>query len=419
MKLILPLLFSTAFPHSWIVCTDYTEKNGRYFSHDKCRGYPRNGHAKVSGTFGQDTGYDHRPGTSGNACPSSRDDQTMYNANFPMAVYYPGQQVILAHPMKNHGAEAGATNIWIPDNGNFIWRGNLNDDHKVDYDMAHYRQNLVSDLGKSKTGMELGEEGSKIYPKPGYQNAPAFSEDTDKAMGTYSFNIPENLAPGRYTFVWEWRFNSEQDVYSSCFEVDVVPSKTERDNRLQARGVTDLYVACGGILSNEGVGSEIGCRNEPVTTSDPTTDAPVTTPAPTTIRTTTGRSTTTQLIQSTDASTTDASTTSTTQKPAQPGTPQKAHVLATSLQGYIKLPNYTNLGLKRTIKVQFGCPGVVANFWLAKQVALEITDDEVIYTLEQTWPTDIVRGRIGFYASFNDSSCDLLAYPVISSVIDG
>ena len=76
---IFPILFlPTAYPHSWLVCTDYTEKNAAYYSHSKCRGYPRNGHQMVSGPFGTDTGYDTRP-QENNVCKNSKNDNSMYN----------------------------------------------------------------------------------------------------------------------------------------------------------------------------------------------------------------------------------------------------------------------------------------------------------------------------------------------------
>ena len=62
---------------------------------------------------------------------------------------------------------------------------------------SFYRQRLVADLGISPTGYQAAET-YKTYPKPGYQNAPKFCEDTDKSMGTYSFNVPTNLAAGKY-----------------------------------------------------------------------------------------------------------------------------------------------------------------------------------------------------------------------------
>ena len=36
-----------------------------------------------------------------------------------------------------------------------------------------------------------------MYPKSGFQNAPNFCQGTDKAMATYSFNVPKNLRPGK------------------------------------------------------------------------------------------------------------------------------------------------------------------------------------------------------------------------------
>ena len=41
MKLPLCLLSSVVHSHSWIACTDYGEKNGRYYDVDKCRAWPR------------------------------------------------------------------------------------------------------------------------------------------------------------------------------------------------------------------------------------------------------------------------------------------------------------------------------------------------------------------------------------------
>lgn len=44
-------------------------------------------------------GYDYHP-SENNPCRDSRDDGLHYDANHPKAVYYLGQQVVLAHPMK-------------------------------------------------------------------------------------------------------------------------------------------------------------------------------------------------------------------------------------------------------------------------------------------------------------------------------
>jgi len=56
------VLFAICFikfvqPHSWIACTDYTEKNGKYWSASKCRGYPRDASRFAQkDSFGQDRG---------------------------------------------------------------------------------------------------------------------------------------------------------------------------------------------------------------------------------------------------------------------------------------------------------------------------------------------------------------------------
>ena len=44
--------------HSWLACTDYTEKNGAIWYGDKCRGFPRGAHRKApkTGVFGGDSG---------------------------------------------------------------------------------------------------------------------------------------------------------------------------------------------------------------------------------------------------------------------------------------------------------------------------------------------------------------------------
>ena len=60
---------------------------------------------------------------------------------------------------------------------------------------SYYRPFLVADLGVSVHGNSNTQPDK--YPKPGYQNAPAFCENTDKSMGTYSFEVPKDkLKPG-------------------------------------------------------------------------------------------------------------------------------------------------------------------------------------------------------------------------------
>ena len=60
--------------------------------------------------------------------------------------------------------------------------------------LNYYKKRIVSSLGASPWGDE--NIFPNMYPRKGYQNAPKFCEDTDKSMGTYSFNIPKILNPG-------------------------------------------------------------------------------------------------------------------------------------------------------------------------------------------------------------------------------
>lgn len=50
---------------------------------------------------------------------------------------------------------------------------------------------MIVDLGIKDQSLPLGQ-----YPRPGYQNAPNFCDNTDGSLGTYSFNVPRNLQPG-------------------------------------------------------------------------------------------------------------------------------------------------------------------------------------------------------------------------------
>nr|CAB3260422.1 uncharacterized protein LOC100175308 [Phallusia mammillata] len=269
--------------HSWIACSDYAEKNGADWDHTKCRGYPRDAaQFAQKNSFGQDRGFDYRPGADAPGCKTKYSNGA-YSSEYPKAIYFPGQQVIIVHPMKNHGADEGCTNKHIPDNANKIYRGRKDTDRDMSF--SYYRTTLVADLGVSP----VGSAHQASYPKPGYQNAPHFCKNTDRSMGTYSFNVPQELAAGEYTFVWRWSFNGPGDIYSTCFDVIVAPNKASRDSMLLGRGVNNFYVACGGITSGLGAGSRIGCDGGPPPTNPPTTPRIVTTtraPAPTTPRVT-------------------------------------------------------------------------------------------------------------------------------------
>ena len=54
----------------------------------------------------------------------------------------------------------------------------------------------------------------------------------------YDYMIVYAFLVGRYTFLWAWYFNSLQDLYTSCWEVDVVASKAERDAIYSSKGIS-------------------------------------------------------------------------------------------------------------------------------------------------------------------------------------
>lgn len=54
----------------------------------------------------------------------------------------------------------------------------------------------VADLGISPHGHERTNDEIITYPKKGYQNAPKFCENMDKALATAAFYIPPDLQPG-------------------------------------------------------------------------------------------------------------------------------------------------------------------------------------------------------------------------------
>ena len=60
---------------------------------------------------------------------------------------------------------------------------------------------MVADLGVSKFGYPTRFTYQK-YPKPGFQNAPKFCENTERALGTYSFNVPKDLEAGKIFLIF-------------------------------------------------------------------------------------------------------------------------------------------------------------------------------------------------------------------------
>ena len=96
--------------------------------------------------------------------------------------------------LQNHVAES-CTNKNIPDNGNFIYTSPR--DVQSDPTLETFRANEIADLGISPFGSDAATD---VYPKPGYQNAPKFCENMDKALATNVFEVP-TLTPGKSKYV--------------------------------------------------------------------------------------------------------------------------------------------------------------------------------------------------------------------------
>ena len=91
-------------------------------------------------------------------------------------------------------ADVRCTNKYIPDSGNRIWIGPR--DAIADATLSDFLSSLVADLGVAPVGFNVPDDVTTQYPKPGFQNAPKFCENTDKSLATNSFTIPD-LHPGK------------------------------------------------------------------------------------------------------------------------------------------------------------------------------------------------------------------------------
>lgn len=208
-----------ASAHSWVECTHYTGPLDVY-DPSQCHGLPRplSDGRSVGTLFGGDIGMDHRPSTSGNQCQGNV--AFGLNSNYPLGVvsYEVGKTYTLAWPPKNHVA-ASCTNRHIPDTA-------------LDLFIAPY--NGVSDPNQFTNALQASfsderHELNKIDFK-GFQNCPSFCDSskggTDKSLCTGTFTIPSNLASGTYTLQWHWAFNSATDIYSTCWEANIVGGGT-------------------------------------------------------------------------------------------------------------------------------------------------------------------------------------------------
>jgi len=202
-----------AYSHSWLHCTNYVG-DLETFEPDNCLGNPRplaSGSNVNDASFGQDIGMNYQPGA--NRCQGTVSNGLA--ANYPNGIqtYETGKTYTLAWPPKNHVA-AECTNPFIPDALMKLYMAPHNG--ATDPDQDTFREMQVP------ASFSDDPHVSGVIDFKGFQNCPRFCENTDKALCTGTFTIPEGTPEGTYTFQWYWGFNSEADLYSTCYEAAVV-----------------------------------------------------------------------------------------------------------------------------------------------------------------------------------------------------
>merc|ERR1719285_955256 len=234
--------FTYVTAHSWVECVDYNGPLDVY-NPSQCNGFPRplssgRGPGHGTGIFGGDIGMDHRPGNSGNQCQGNV--AAGLTSNYPSGVvnYEAGKTYTLAWPPKNHVA-AACTNPYIPDTA-------------LDLFVAPYNGASDPPLFTQAVPASFSDERhemNKIDFK-GFQNCPLFCENPDKALCTGTFTVPNNLAPGMYTFQWHWAFNSATDIYSTCWEANVVGGTGSTSTAASTTTSTTLPQSTSGSWNN-------------------------------------------------------------------------------------------------------------------------------------------------------------------------
>lgn len=214
---IFSYLLLTVHSHSWVECTDY--RGGlNYYEPSKCFGLPRplSDGRNVGATFGLDIGMDFRPKADGTGARCQGNIGRGLNDNYPTGLvsYEAGNTYTLAWPPKNHvAADCSSSNQYIPDSGLTLHLSrfdDISDPSQSDFDNNQLPASFTS----------IPHTPDTIDFK-GFQKCPKFCEDPDKSLCTGEFSLPLGLAPGIYTFQWKWAFNSETDLYATCWEAEI------------------------------------------------------------------------------------------------------------------------------------------------------------------------------------------------------
>ena len=88
------------------------------------------------------------------------------------------------------------------------------------------------------------------------------------------------------------------------------------------------------------------------------------------------------------------------------------------MSGEIALPTPALNIRRRLVKVQFQCSQVDAQFWFVSNKSIYMEGDDKFYVLEQESGWEIDYQRIGYHFSWEPEACDVLLFPVITTIED-
>jgi len=257
---VLVQLASIAHAHSWVHCVKYEPNNDndlRYNNDNLCRGVPRQwyqqgGYAsrhELGTTFGEDRGFHIQVNTdgSGTRCqgtifPGRPDGFAVnYGSEDNLVHYTQGETYTINWPSKNHVAE-NCLNRFIPDT---FLRLNIFKQNEADFP-NNLKDPSQAEFDRTSLSTSFGRDPhvNGVIDYKGFQNCPAFCENQDRSLCTGTFDLPDDLEPGLYTFQWNWELNPNVDQYATCWEayVDEKPTTTVAETTTTAPETTTIGV---------------------------------------------------------------------------------------------------------------------------------------------------------------------------------
>lgn len=190
--LTLSLTIVPSMQHSAVSCTNKVGPT-------TCAGFPRYYHAHHNTqplptsqngmSFFSSTDRQHILQTGSPICPESPLEE--YTTSFPMANARPGQNLTIQHPPRGHAAQPSSP-VWI-----FM-------DPIPNMYPSHKQPNA--------NRLVLMAE----YP---FHNCIGLQSELSWGNCTGSVNLPLEMSPGVYTFVWAWSLSGT--TYGDCFEVNI------------------------------------------------------------------------------------------------------------------------------------------------------------------------------------------------------